>query len=381
MTAAGTDEDRLARAALSRVAEPGDAQLTGWVTERGAATVWAALRQGCWPDGAPAPRDVLVRVPEARPEADLAAVARMGGRLVVPGDAEWPGGLDRLAALGRPRCSAPLALWVRGAADVRFTTLRSVAVVGSRAATAYGEQVAGELGAQLADRGYPVVSGGAYGIDGAAHRGALAVGGGTVAVLACGVDVAYPRGHDTLFARIARTGLLVSEWPPGCAPMRHRFLVRNRVIAALTLGTVVVEAAVRSGALSTARLAYELSRPVMGVPGPVTSPLSAGCHSLLREPGVVLVTSAAEVLDAVGGVGVDLAVAAREPESVRDSLGELNRRVLDAVPARRGAGPARIAVAAGVAVEDVLHSLGELLAEGLVERVDGGWRLDRAAAG
>ncbi len=224
-----------------------------------------------------------------------------------------------------------------------------------------------------------MVSGGAYGIDAAAHRGALVVAGGTVVVLACGVDVVYPRGHESLFARVAGEGLLVSEWPPGCAPMRHRFLVRNRVIAAVTAGTVVVEAAARSGALSTARHARSLNRAVMAVPGPVTSAMSTGCHALLREPDSTLVTSAAEVLDRIGRIGDDLAPPVVGPVLPRDGLGAEARRVLDAVPARRGAGPARISVAAGVDHRAVLRCLGALLTAGFVELTDTGWRLTAQA--
>ena len=154
--------------------------------------------------------------------------------------------------------------------------------------------------------GATVVSGAAIGIDGAAHRGALAVDGATVAVLACGVDRVYPAAHATLLERIAATGLVVSEYPPGSVPARHRFLVRNRLIAALGAGTVVVEAALRSGAQRTAADTEALGRLVMAVPGPVTSGPSAGCHQLIRD-GALLVTSADDVLEAVGRLGVDLA--------------------------------------------------------------------------
>jgi DNA processing protein len=258
---------------------------------------------------------------------------------------------------------------------------RSVAVVDARASTAYGEYVASELGLGLAERGWTVVSGGAYGIDGAAHRGALAVDGPTVAVLACGVDVAYPRGHTALIERIAQTGLVVSEWPPGCAPMRYRFLVRNRVIAAVTAGTVVVEAAVRSGALSTANRARELDRHVMAVPGPVTSAMSAGTNQLLRQPDVMCVTGVGDVLDLVGAIGADLAPAPAIPADPRDALDEVSRRVLESVPVRRAAGPASIAVTSGVAPHQVLRALGGLAARGFVERVDTGWRLAPAGLG
>lgn len=377
--APAVEPERLARAALTRVAEPGRADVAAQVAGNGATAAWSALQDGCWPDGTAAPPDLLVRVAHTRPEDDLAELARLGGRLLCPGDAEWPGSLEDLAQLTRPDHAPPLALWVRGPLQLAESVRRSAAVVGSRASTAYGQYVAGELGAGLAECGCAVVSGGAYGIDGAAHRGALAVDGATVAVLACGVDVPYPRGHDQLFGRIAAEGLLLSEWPPGSTPMRHRFLVRNRTIAALTRGTVVVEAAVRSGALNTARLAAELLRPLMAVPGPVTSVMSAGCHLLLREAAVTLVTGAPQVLEVVGDMGSDLAPAEHGPERLRDALSGRDRVVLEAVPAQRPAGPARIAVAAGVVLPDVLAGLGSLQSAGLVEQLPGGWRLTAAA--
>ena len=205
----------------------------------------------------------------------------------LPGDEEWPGQLDDLGD------SRPIGLWVRGTANLRLWALRSVAVVGARACTEYGAHLATTLGAALAERGWTVASGAAYGVDGAAHRGALAADGPTLAVLASGVDHAYPRGHTELLARIAEQGLLVAELPPGAHPTRSRFIQRNRVIAALTRGTVVVEAELRSGSLVTARRALALGRYTMGVPGPVTSGLSAGVHQLLRSEGV-LVTDADE---------------------------------------------------------------------------------------
>lgn len=368
--------DRLARAALSRVSEPGRVDVLEWVGQFGAAAVWAGLKSRVWPTGDPAPGDLLARVGATDPGRDLAVLHRQDGRLLCPGDAEWP---DSLADLDNTDLGAPLALWVRGPGDLGLCTARAAAVVGSRAATGYGAHVAGELGAELAERGCTVVSGGAYGIDAAAHRGALAVSGGTVVVLACGVDVPYPRGHESLFGRVAAEGLLVSEWPPGCAPMRHRFLVRNRVIAALTAGTVVVEAAARSGALSTARHARNLDRAVMAVPGPVTSTMSTGCHALLREPDTTLVTSAAEVLDLIGRIGVDMAPLVLGPILPRDGLGPEVRRVLEAVPALRAVGPARIAVAAGVDQRTVLRSLGSLQYAGFVEMTAAGWRLTAEA--
>lgn len=360
--------ERLARAGLCRVGEPDDTAVRRLVASRGPVAAWQALRAGSAPPDTAA---AVARAGEAVPERDLERAGERGGRFVCPGDPDWPAGLDVLADRG----DAPYGLWLRGPGVLAELTGRAVAVVGARAATAYGVHVAGELAAGLADARVSVVSGGAYGIDGAAHRGALAVGGPTIAVLACGVDVSYPRGHDTLLGRIAETGLLVSELPPGAAAMRHRFLTRNRLIAALSAGTVVVEAAVRSGALSTARWADQLSRPLMAVPGPVTSVMSAGCHHLVRECGALLVTGAAQVLEAVDGAGGSLLDPERGPERGRDRLAEPARRVLDAVPVRRPAPAGRIALAAGLEPHLVLRQLAELAGSGFVERCADGWRL------
>jgi DNA processing protein len=257
-----------------------------------------------------------------------------------------------------------------------------VAIVGSRASTAYGEHVAGEFGFGLAERGWTIVSGGAYGIDAAAHRGALAADGPTIAVLACGVDRPYPSGNGPLLARIAEGGgLVVSESPPGYAAQARRFLVRNRLIAALSRGTVVVEAAARSGAMATANRARRLGRPVMVVPGPVTSAMSVGCHELLRQgpeendQRPVLVASTAHVLDAVGRIGDDLAEPAPRPASPRDGLSDLALRVLDACPVRIGVSPDRLAAIAGCDVLDVLRVLPALELADLVQWTGTGWRL------
>src|SRR5690349_24006519 len=187
-------------------------------------------------------------------------------------------------------------------------------MVGSRAATSYGGHVAGEIAADLGERGWAVVSGGAYGIDAAAHRGALAAEGVTIAVLACGVDYPYPAGHADLFAAICAQGLVVSEWAPGSRPARTRFLTRNRVIAALACGTVIVEAGERSGALNTARHAANLGKPLMAVPGPVTSAQSAGCHRIIRDWGASCVTRAADVIELLSPLGTPDALAPGDPD-------------------------------------------------------------------
>jgi DNA processing protein len=382
---------RRVRAWLSRACEPGTIDFWRFVDEVGPAVAVAQLRNG----RAPASIRSLVGARAAQDPslADLRRAERCGARLVVPEDDEWPHlavqALLRAVAQEQPPQARkpdrtrslvpPLALWVRGRPRLDEFLDRSVAIVGSRASTAYGEHVAGELGYQLAERGWTALSGGAYGIDASAHRGALAAEGPTVAVLACGVDRPYPAGNGALLARVAERGLVVSEFPPGAAPHGHRFLVRNRLIAALSRGTVIVEAAARSGATATATRARRLGRPVMVVPGPVTSAMSVGCHELLRdqegENRPVLVASAAHVLEVVGRIGEDLADPPERPADVRDGLSDVARRVLDACPVRAGVSPERLAAVAGCEVLDVLRVLPALELADLVEWTGTGWRV------
>jgi DNA processing protein len=220
-----------------------------------------------------------------------------------------------------------------------------------------------------------VVSGGAYGIDGAAHRATLATDGFTVAVLAGGIDIPYPSGHAGLLHRVGQDGLVVSEYPPGVRPARHRFLTRNRLVAALSGATVVVEAGARSGAANTAAWARGLGRPVCAVPGPITSAASVGCHALLRDEAN-LVTRAADVVELIGHIG-ELAPDEERPESLLDGLGEAEQRVYDALPARGRRTAAQIAVASGLPPIQVLGPLSMLEVCGLVNRVDGYWKLSR----
>lgn len=367
------DDDRLARVALNRLGEPGDLRLTGLVAELGAVLVRDLLAQQR-AEGLPA--DVALRLADVEPEAELEQAARRGLRFVVPGDEEWPAVLDDLHAVPglHERGGVPVGLWVRG--SVPLSELgRAVGVVGSRAATAYGESVAGELGAGCGFAQVPIVSGAAFGIDAAAHRGALAAGAPTVAVLACGADRAYPAAHRRLLDEIAESGAVVAEAAPGCSPLRIRFLARNRLIAALTRGTVVVEAALRSGALNTATWATRLNRPLMGVPGPVTSAPSAGVHELIRQGGTTLVTSAADVLELVGAAGEHLAEPRASPQTRRDALTARGRQVLDAVPVASRAPVDSIARVAGVGLLEVRAVLGRLHAAGLVDVAPTGWRL------
>lgn len=365
-----TPEERLARARLTRVVEPGDETVGRWLRQLGPTGLVGALEgRERLPEGASERKvaGLRLRAEGVEPAADLATAAALGARFVVPGDFEWPAQLDDL------RDARPIGLWVRGRADLRLWALRSVAVVGARACTEYGAHMAATLGAGLADRGWTVVSGAAYGIDGAAHRGALAGDGATIAVLASGVDHCYPRGHAELMGRISERGLIVAELPPGEHPTRGRFVLRNRLIAALTRGTVVVEAELRSGSLVTARAATRLGRLTMGVPGPVTSGLSEGVHQILRGDAMV-VTDAAEVVELVGGIG-ELAPEARGPVLSRDLLEPVAARVLDALPARGAVESERVARDSGTDRETVQDKLFALRSLGFVQSSRAGWQL------
>lgn len=384
-------DEVVARAAWSRLAEPGDtvaAVLVG-VLGAGEALRWAhAAADG--PETAERAAAELLgvggfgsdvrrlvgavgrwapRLEGLDPRRELRVLERLGGVLLHPAHPGWPPGLDDLGT------APPPCLWVRGDADLAGLLVRSVALVGARASTAYGDRVAAELGAGVAERSTTVVSGGAYGIDAAAHRGCLSVPGRTVALLAGGVDRPYPAGNAALLDRVrADGGAVVSEVPPGSAPTRSRFLLRNRLIAALSRATVVVEAAHRSGALSTAARAAALLRPVGAVPGPVTSMASAGCHRLLREGAAVCVTDAAEVVELAGTMGADLTPEPEVPTSPGDGLDDVVRRVLESLPVRRGASVDGVARTAGLGTGETRGALGALELEGLAQRVTGGWR-------
>ncbi|WP_062318328.1 DNA-processing protein DprA [Demequina maris] len=376
-----TDAD--ARLVWSAIAEPADRE-AGWLAARlghAAALAWVreAMRD---PVGAtvaladePARVDKVLaslgrwtpRLDAARPDDLRERAARVGARIVVPGEAGWPRELDDLGE------GAPHALWVRGEADLAAAWTRSVAVVGSRASTAYGEHVAAEVAAVAAERGIAVVSGGAYGIDAAAHRGALAAGGTTVAVLAGGVDRLYPAGNAALLARVIASGAVVSEQPPGFAPHRQRFLSRNRLIGAARV-TVVVEAARRSGALSTAEHAITLRRTLAAVPGPVTSAASAGCHWAVRDRGATLLSAPADLLELVLPLGDALD---EEPDGASGGGGpefrtREERQAYGAIP-RRGAPADAIAIAAGLTAKEAREALGALARRGLARLDAGQW--------
>jgi DNA processing protein len=378
--------DRTARLVLHHAAEAGDSLIARLVAAFGAPTTADALASGTGPDLLPADSEdeecramraalikrtaaLRTRCARADLEGDLVLAKAAGAHYCIPGDRDWP---VQLVDLGD---AVPLGLWLKGTADLALTTGRCVSIVGARNATDYGMHVAAELAIGLAETGWVVVSGAAKGIDGAAHRGALAGRGLTAAVLACGIDQIYPLGHSALLSAVADEGLIVSELPPGTMVTRFRFLDRNRLIAALSRGTVVVEAAARSGSLVTARLADEIGRPVLAVPGPVTSELSQGTHQLLRDGGAVLVTRSAEVAEHLGDLGEDLAPPLPRRTRPRDALDPIATRVLEALPleGRAVADVAEVAAEAGVEPRDALAALGRLAAGDWVDRDGGGW--------
>ncbi|PKQ35850.1 MAG: DNA-protecting protein DprA [Actinobacteria bacterium HGW-Actinobacteria-11] len=364
--------DCVARAAWTVIAEPGDAVAGALIGALGAVEALSVAAGGRsrspFTDdngevGFRALREAQARWrPRLQQEAVRSAflgALEIGARLVIPGDPQWPEALDDLGP------HAPSALWVRGRVEL-LTASPRVSMVGARASSGYGEQVAAELAGDLASTGAVVVSGGAYGIDGAVHRAALGVGGATIAFLAGGVDRAYPVGHQRLLQQISEHGAVVSEPPCGTAPTKWRFLARNRLIAALGQATVVVEAGWRSGSLNTAGHAATLGRPLGAVPGPVTSASSAGCHRLLREYDAQCVTSAAEVRELWGQLdGVPTAGALEDPNRTR---------VLDALTTRSVLSVDEIARRSGLSAERVRSLLGLLHLEGDVDANGTGWR-------
>jgi len=418
--------DRFARAAWSVITEPGDGTAGALIAERGAAEALrfalGDARSRTTPGAPPGSPDLsgtsrgVTDEPQSatdaargpgidsaelkagldrwRPrmrsgdvERALLLAAHVGARMLVPGSERgpWPVGADDLGP------HAPIALWVRGDPALIAEERAGVALVGARAATGYGEHVAGEASAGLIELGFAIVSGAAYGIDGMAHRAALAAGGLTMAFLAGGVDRFYPAGHDDLLRRITQDGVVLSELPCGAAPTKWRFLQRNRLIAACSEATVVVEAGARSGSLNTAGHASALGRPLGAFPGPVTSPASAGCHRLLREYDAVCVTNAKEIAElapprprgirgaadhtgseglasGAGSHGVD----AMGEGATRDSPETV--RVLDALGTRVSRPPGDIAARSGLAVGVVIGVLGALEVQARVREDADGWR-------
>ncbi|QGU02292.1 hypothetical protein CKALI_07150 [Corynebacterium kalinowskii] len=331
----------------------------------------------------------LLRATEARyqfdqSQQDLDAISRLGGRLVTPDDAEWPtnefaqafgfaaSGLSDCARSVQDDAVAPHVLWVRGK-NVRELVARSVTVVGTRALSTYGRDATRMLVQGLVGHQWTIVSGGALGIDAVAHNTALDCGGRTIVVAACGLDRNYPSSHTGLFDKVVQRGAILSEYPPGVTPARHRFLTRNRLAAALTAGTVVVEAAWRSGALNTLTWAEGLGKVAMAVPGPISTPGSLGCHDRIRSGRAQLVVSANEIrqlLSRVGEIDVDGQYEMLFAPNTVQSLSRNEMRVFDALN-REGCTADEVAGAAGLTVSLSVHILVDLVKRGVVVR-DGG---------
>jgi DNA processing protein len=382
--------DRFARASWTGIAEPGDriagvltaalgaadaltAVVERWPIDRVSAALAAAGAEA--PDGEELAKALERWMPRLTSSAAVVALkqaARYSVRLIVPGDPVWPAGL---ADLGD---HAPVALWLRGNGSTLATVHRSIALVGARAATGYGEHVAMEASAGLVDRGYTIVSGAAYGIDGMAHRAALASSGQTIAFLAGGVDRFYPSGHEALLTRIVEEGAVVSELPCGQPPTKWRFLQRNRLIAAASRATVVLEAGWRSGSLNTAGHAAALGRPLGAVPGPVTSAASAGCHRLIRDFDARCVTNPDEMAELAPLD--DETLASRDEQSgtegaqrSADGGDRRQTRVLDALAPRAARSVEEVARRSGLSVTEVQGVLGGLELDGIAVELEGGW--------
>jgi DNA processing / uptake protein len=368
-----TTTERVARMALCALQVAADPRLPHLVETHGACEVWETIRrQG---ESTALGR----RARGIDPEKLEAATARSGARFLIPGDELWPAGFVSLGLcqLG-DQGGQPLGLWVTGNPAL-LAQSRAVAIVGARAATSYGLHVAGELAADLGASGWLVVSGLAFGIDSAAHRGTLAARCPTLAVMATGIDTTYPASHHGLRNQIQANGAVVTELAPGTHPLRASFLGRNRLIAALTVGTIVVEAGARSGARNTISWATELGRVTMAVPGPVTSSLSVTPHHLIREAMATLVTSAADVTALLVPLGMQEELPLRGERRPIDSLPAPLRSVREAVPAGCATGVAELALATGMTVPEVIAAAAELTELGWLEETGPGWRLPRTS--
>jgi len=278
-----------ARAILFSLIEGGQAFWSSEISTKGALAVYEKLLRGGYDS---VKYEKLIRsLRSISSDQVLSEIDKHQARLITPIDQDWPVQVNDLAA-------PPIGLIIKG--NISALHQRSLAIVGTRNPTSYGARIAGDFAAGFADREWAIVSGGAYGIDSYAHKGALIAEGVTVAVIASGIDINYPAGNTRLFAEICESGVMVTESMPGQRALPHRFLTRNRLIAAISKATLVVEAAFRSGSLRTARDAAEMFRPVMAIPGPINSPTSEGCHRLIGERAAEIVTSVADAVEFVG---------------------------------------------------------------------------------
>ncbi len=374
---------RRARLALSILCEPGDPRLPGLLATHTPVQLVDAICTGRQLAEDPWPASWTHRAQSLDKRLDRAErLAEAAGlRWLVPGDRTWPQELEDLDHVEplQGATGAPLGLWVRGTGNLAKLSSASVAVVGARDCTPYGAEAASEIAADAAAADVTVVSGAAFGIDASAHRGALAMGRATVAILACDAATDYPRAHAALLSRIAESGLIVSEQPPGQAPTKARFLSRNRLIAALAGGTVVVEARRRSGSLNTLHWADRLGRPTMAVPGPVTSQQSGGTHQAVRDGKAVLVTGGPDVLSELAGIGAAEPESAATPPTEYDDLPAPAQRALDALTWHGATSARDVAASADLGPHEVAKALALLTRRGLAERSGEGWLLVRRA--
>lgn len=369
-------DEREARLQLSCVVEAGDAAMAEQIALHGPEKVWAAVFRG---------RDRDTGAARRARQLDLDVVLRIAkvtnARFIIPGDDEWPEGLDVLAVTSpwQGMGGLPIGLWVRGPKHLGELCARSVAIVGARAATSYGKDVATDFAAELSQSGVTIVSGGAYGIDDAAHKGALAVSGPTVAVLARGCDDVYPVGNAAMLGWVVQREAMVSEVPLGQAPTRFRFLSRNRLIAAMTQATIIVEAAARSGARNTATWATLCGRPLMAVPGPVHAATSVTPHRLIRDHEAELVATVADIHDVLAPLGQSpLPIVDRGADREVDALSGDDLAVFEAVPGRGGLSAGEVSLGAGVPIAKTLSCLERLLEAGWVQVTHAGlWRIAR----
>ena len=370
--------------------EPGDPRLPGLLAEHEPGELVEMITAGRSVDGRALPQAWVHAAQGSELEAvrtrELAESS--GLRWMVPDDTAWPDRLNDLdhAPPNGGATGAPLGLWVRGSGSLAEVVERSVSIVGARDCTAYGAEQAAEIAADAGAAGFTVVSGAAFGIDACAHRGALAMLAPTIAVLACGAATSYPRAHAALLQRIAEEGLVVSEQRPGQVPTKARFLARNRLIAALTVGTAVVEARRRSGALNTLAWADQLGRVTMAVPGPVTSQQSVGTHEAIRDGKAMLVGSGTDVVSALTGLDAATLSAAADPrvdnmnDTAYDSLTPDQAKVLDALDWRDPLELDAIARRAGVGPAAAARALSALTRDGWASSVGSArWLLLRRA--
>ncbi|MFC5369858.1 DNA-processing protein DprA [Arcanobacterium bovis] len=377
-----TDVDDAHRAAIvwSQIAEGGDVYANQWIEEFGYVEALARLQKSgdeSLHNSSPALTKRISRWRarlDCLPEFDVSVLAKLAISIVIPGDKYWP---EQLNDLGMEK---PLALWVRG--NLRNLRLPMVSLVGSRDASSLGMRTTLEFAHDLA-KDFVIVSGGAFGIDAWAHKGSLACGGRTIVVSAGGVDRSYPTSNHELFVDVLKNdGAIISESPLAAAPQRHRFLARNRIIAALGAGTIVFEASFRSGALNTARHAMEIGREVGAIPGSVESHFSAGCNELIRN-GATLLTTPAHAREMIGSIGqlnlLDNAAIDCFAGAGDSSYDANTERLFDAVPVRRGAPIDSIARLAGISIEEARSILGKLLITGRVKHDQGLWM--KGAAG